>query len=110
LGYFLEAAGQIVALPRHLSQPALQVDDAADGGERHAFIRHGDDLLDHADLDPGVAALSAGGSLRRDNTQLIAATQERLLDRKELGDLTDRVQRNVLVFQRSCHLVSSPSR
>jgi DNA-binding MarR family transcriptional regulator len=92
-----QAAGQFVTFPGDLGQLALELDDATDGLQRDALVRHGDDLLDNADLVAGVAALVARGALRRDDVQLIDAAQERLLDREHLGDLPDGVQRRVLV-------------
>jgi len=60
----------------------FQRDDAADGRQRHAFVRHGHDLLDHPDLESRVAALAASRAPRRNDTKLVAAAQERLLDRE----------------------------
>jgi hypothetical protein len=47
--------------------------------QRHALVRHRRDLLDDADLDPGVAALAPRRALRRDDLELVDAAQERLL-------------------------------
>ncbi len=95
-----EAAGQFVALPGHLGELLLQVDDAADGLQGDALVGHGDDLLDDPDLVAGVAALAARGPLRGDDPQFVDAAQERLLDREHVGDLPDREQRGVLVLER----------
>jgi DNA-binding MarR family transcriptional regulator len=95
-----QAAGQLVAFPGDLGELLLEVDDAADGLQGDALVGHGDDLLDDPDLVAGVAALAARGPLRRDDLQFVDAAQERLLDREQLGDLPDRVQRRVLVLER----------
>src|SRR6185437_10720392 len=49
---------------------------------------------------PGVAALAPRRALRRDDLELVDAAQERLLQRKHLGDLPHGVQRHVLVVKR----------
>jgi DNA-binding MarR family transcriptional regulator len=95
-----QAMGQLVALPRDLGQLAFEFDDAADGLQGDAVVGHRDDLLDDADLVPRVAALAAGRPLRRDDLQLVDAAQEGLLDREQLRDLPDRVERRVLVVER----------
>jgi DNA-binding MarR family transcriptional regulator len=95
-----QAAGQLVALPGHPRQLVFQVDDAADGLQGDALVGHRDHLLDDADLVTGVPALAAGRALRRDHLQVIDPPQEGLLDRQHVRDLPDRVQRDVLVFQR----------
>jgi DNA-binding MarR family transcriptional regulator len=96
---FVQPAGQLVAFRGDLGELLLQLDDAADGLQGDALIGHGDDLLDDPDLVAGVAALAARGPLRRDDPQFVDAAQERLLDREHVGDLPDREQRRVLVFQ-----------
>jgi DNA-binding MarR family transcriptional regulator len=95
-----QAAGQFVAFPGHLGELLLQVDDAADGLQGDALVGHGDDLLDDPDLVAGVAALAARGPLRGDDLQVVDAAQERLLDREHVGNLPDREQRDVLIFER----------
>jgi DNA-binding MarR family transcriptional regulator len=93
-----QAAGQFVAFPGDLGEPAFQLDDAADGLQGDSLAGHADHLLDDLDLVPRIAALAAGGPLRRDDLQLVHAAQERLLDREHFRDLPDRVQRCVLVL------------
>jgi DNA-binding MarR family transcriptional regulator len=95
-----QTASQFVAFPGHLGELLLQVDDAADGLQGDALVGHGDDLLDDPDLVAGVAALAARGPLRGDDLQFVDAAQERLLDREHVGNLPDREQRGVLVFER----------
>jgi DNA-binding MarR family transcriptional regulator len=94
-----EAAGQFVAFAGDLGELMLQLDDAADGLQGDALIGHGDDLLDDADLVPGVAALPARRPLRRDDPEFVDAAQERLLDGEHVRDLPDGEQRRVLVFE-----------
>ncbi len=96
----LAPADGLVPLAGKLGEPPLEADDAADGRQRHALVRHRRDLLDHPDLVAGVAALAAGRTPGRDDPQLVDAAQERLLDREHLGDLPDGVQGHVLVVQR----------
>jgi hypothetical protein len=101
LRYLMElcqAAGQFVAFPGDLGEQPFQLDDAADGLQGDALAGHADDALDDVDLVPRVAALPTGGPLRRDDSQLIHAAQERLLDREHLRDLPDRIQRRVLIL------------
>jgi DNA-binding MarR family transcriptional regulator len=95
-----QTASQFVAFPGHLGELLLQVDDAADGLQGDALVGHGDDLLDDPDLVAGIATLAARGALRGDDPQFVDAAQERLLDREHVGDLPDREQRGVLVFER----------
>ena len=97
---FGQAAGQLVPFPGDPDELLLEVDDAADGLQGDALVGHGDDLLDDPDLVAGVAALAARGSLRRDDPQFVDAAQERLLDREHVRDLSDRVQRRVLILER----------
>ena len=94
-----EAAGQFVAFAGDLGELMLQLDDAADGLQGDALVGHGDDLLDDADLVPGVAALPARRPLRRDDPEFVDAAQERLLDGEHVRDLPDGEQRRVLVFE-----------
>jgi DNA-binding MarR family transcriptional regulator len=54
-----EAAGKFVAFARDLGELPLEQDDAADGPQRDALVRHADHLLDHPDLVTRVAALFA---------------------------------------------------
>ena len=106
-----QAAGQLVTFGGDRGQLPLQLDDAPDGLQRDALVRHRDHLLDDADLVAGVAALAPGRPPRRDHPQVVHAAQEGLLDREHLGDLPDRVQRGVLVVERRrCHgvLTSCP--
>src|ERR1700749_480406 len=90
---------ELVALGGDLSQPCFQLDDPPDRGQRHALVRHRRDLLDDADLHPGVAALAAGRALRGDDLELVDAAQEGLLDREHLRDLPNSEQRDVLVLE-----------
>jgi DNA-binding MarR family transcriptional regulator len=95
-----QAADQFVPFPGDVGELLLQIDDATDGLQGDALVSHGDDLLDDPDLETGVAALAARGPLRRDDLLFVDAAQERLLDREHVRDLSDRVQRRVLVLER----------
>src|SRR5579863_7620175 len=91
---------ELVALGGDLSQLAFQLDDPPDRGQRHAFVGHRGDLLDDADLHPGVAALAAGRALRRDDLKLVDAAQEGLLQREHLRYLPHGVKRGILIVKR----------
>jgi hypothetical protein len=95
-----QAAGQLVALPGHLGELPLQLDDPADRLQRDALIGHRGHLLDDVDLVARVAALVSRRALRRDHLERVDPAQERLLDREHLRDLADRVQRGVVVIER----------
>jgi hypothetical protein len=90
----------LVALPGDLGELPFELDDAADRLQGDAVIGHRDHLLDDADLVPRVTALAARRPSRRDDPQLVHAPQEGLLDREQLRDLPDRVERRVLVVER----------
>src|SRR5579875_3573040 len=76
LGHLLS---KLVPLPDDAGEPPFQLDDAADGGQRHALAHQDNDLLNPADVMAAVAALTARRTLRGDDLLVIDAAQQRLL-------------------------------
>jgi len=99
---FLAAAQLLVQLGNlqfQVPDLGFQLENAADGGQRHAFAGEPDHVLDGDDLPPGVPALPATGTRGPYHAELVEAAQKRLLHFEHSGHLSHREQGQGLVLK-----------
>jgi hypothetical protein len=72
--------GELVPLPGDFRESLLQLDDAADRGQRHALAHHDYHLLHAHDVVTAVPALTARRTPWRHHLLVVDAAEQRLLD------------------------------